>query len=81
MGTPIRDLVKSRPAETAMPIATVLAALIARLLGVEDTDTILYLALALSFVPAAVTWVVELVRAKREPDGGTTVQPSSSNAP
>ena len=49
-----------------MPIATVLAALIAKLLGVEDTDTILYLALALSFVPAAVTWTVELVR---KPDG------------
>lgn len=62
------QLAKSRPAETAMPIATVIAALIAKLLGVEDTDTILYLALALSFVPAAVTWVVELVR-KREPNG------------
>jgi len=49
-----------------MPIATVLAALIAKLAGVEDTDTILYLALALSFIPAAVTWVVNLVR---KPDG------------
>jgi hypothetical protein len=58
------DIIKSRPAETAMPIATVLAALIAKLLGVEDTDTILYLALALSFIPAAVTWIVELVKSK-----------------
>lgn len=73
------ELAKSRPAETAMPIATVFAALIARLAGVEDTDTILYMALALSFVPAIVTWIVELVR--REPNGKpeTTYQrPSSS---
>lgn len=76
MANPI-DLAKSRPAETAMPIATVLAALIARLAGVEDTDTILYLALALSFVPAAVTWIVELVR---KPDG-TTFQSSSTRNP
>lgn len=65
MATPV-SIIKSRPAETAMPIATVLAALIAKLAGVEDTDTIFYLALALSFIPAAVTWVVELM--KREPD-------------
>lgn len=68
------DLIKSRPAEAAMPIATVLAALIAKLAGVEDTDTIFYLAIALSFIPAAVTWVVELMR--REPDGTTLQRPS-----
>ena len=56
------NLVREHPAETAMPIATVLAALLARALGVEDTDTILYLALALSFVPAGVTWTVQLIR-------------------
>lgn len=71
MANPV-EIAKSRPAETAMPIATVLAALIARLAGVEDTDTILYLALALSFVPAAVTWIVELV--KRDEPHGTTLQ-------
>lgn len=65
------ELAKSRPAEAAMPIATVFAALIAKLLGVEDTDTILYLALALSFVPAIVTWIVELMR---RDSGGTTLQ-------
>lgn len=74
MSTPV-DIVKSRPAEAAMPIATVLAALIAKLAGVEDTDTIFYIALALSFVPAVVTWIVELV--KREPDG-TTFKSSST---
>ena len=64
------SIVKNHPAETAMPIATVLAALIAKLAGVEDTDTILYLALALSFVPAAVTWVVELVKSQQKPEAG-----------
>jgi hypothetical protein len=71
------ELAKSRPAEAAMPIATVFAALIAKFAGVEDTDTILYLALALSFVPAIVTWIVELV--KRD-SGGTTYQPSSNSS-
>lgn len=56
------SLIKEHPAETAMPLATVLAALIARALGVKDTDTILYLALAISFVPAIVTWIVNIVR-------------------
>lgn len=59
------NVVTEHPAETAMPIATVFAALIARLCGVEDTDTILYLALALSFIPAIVTWIVNL---RRKPD-------------
>lgn len=71
MATPV-DIIKHRPAETAMPIATVLAALIARLAGVEDTDTILYLALALSFVPAMVTWVVDLKN--RRPDETTSLK-------
>jgi hypothetical protein len=74
MANPVK-LTKSHPAETAMPLATLLAALIAKALGVEDTDTILYIALALSFVPAVVTWIVELV--KREPNG-TTVKRSGT---
>lgn len=69
MATPV-DIVKSRPAETAMPIATVIAALIAKALGVEDTDTILYIALALSFVPAIVTWIVDL-RNRKQSDATT----------
>jgi hypothetical protein len=59
------NVITEHPAETAMPIATVVAALIAKLCGVEDTDTILYLALTLSFIPAIVTWIVEL---KRKPN-------------
>ena len=76
MANPI-DIAKARPAETAMPIATVLAALIARLAGVEDTDTILYIALALSFVPAIVTWIVELVR---NDSRGASSQPPSDTS-
>ena len=76
MATPV-NIIKSRPAETAMPIATVLAALIAKLAGVEDTDTILYIALALSFIPAAVTWVVELMKSKSDETTGTTFKPPS----
>ena len=72
MANPI-DIAKNRPAETAMPLATILAALIAKALGVEDTDTILYIALALSFVPAVVTWIVTLVRQKPD-DTRTTYQ-------
>lgn len=64
MGT---DLVKSRPAETAAPVATAIAALIAKMLDVEDADTVLYLALVLSFVPAAVTWLVVTLRNGRKP--------------
>ena len=59
------SLAKQHPAETAMPLATALAALICSLLGVEDTDTILYLAIVLSFVPAVVTWVVGIVDARK----------------
>jgi hypothetical protein len=65
MSTPV-ELVKSRPAEAAMPIATVFAGLISKIIGVEDTDTIFYLALAISFVPAAVTWCVELMKKKSD---------------
>jgi hypothetical protein len=72
------NVVKDHPAETAMPLATVLAALIARLAGVEDTDTILYLALALSFIPAVVTWIVNLVR--QEPDGTIKPPPVSNTS-
>ena len=59
---PEGNIVQRHPAEAAMPIATVLSALIAKLAGVEDTDTILYLALALSFVPTAITWLVGTIR-------------------
>jgi len=68
MANPV-EVVKNRPAETAMPIATVLAALIAKFAGVEDTDTIFYMAIVLSFVPAGITWIVELVKDKNDDEG------------
>jgi len=67
MANPV-EVAKNRPAETAMPIATVLAALISKLAGVEDTDTIFYIAIVISFIPAGVTWVVELVKKPEEDD-------------
>lgn len=73
------ETVKSRPAETAMPIATVIAALVAKALGVEDTDTIFYIALALSFVPAAVTWIVDL-KNRKSSDGTTLQRPSAKSS-
>ena len=61
----MKNIVKERPAETAMPIVTVFAALIGKALGVEDTDTILYIGLALSFIPAIVTYIVEQINNSR----------------
>lgn len=63
MNTPA-EIIKSRPAETVTPIATAAAALVAKLFGVEDADTVIYLALVLSFVPAGVTWLVVTLRNK-----------------
>jgi hypothetical protein len=77
MSTPV-EVIKSRPAEAAMPITTVLAALIAKIIGVEDTDTIFYIAIVISFVPAAVTWCVELM--KRDKSNGTTFQRPSNKS-
>ena len=74
------ERVKNHPAETAMPIATVLAALISKLAGVEDTDTILYIALALSFVPATVTWIVNLVKKNPDETTGTTKRSSTKRS-
>lgn len=62
------QLVKNHPAETAGPAAMALAALIASLADITDTDTIFYLAIVLSFVPAAVTWAVNLRRNSDTPD-------------
>lgn len=56
------NLPRRRPAETATPVVMALAFLIAKLFGVEDVDTVGYIAIAVSFVPAAVTWCVELAR-------------------
>lgn len=52
---------KTRPAE-ASGVAAALALLICRVVGVEDADTIVALGIVVGFVPAAVTWLVELRR-------------------
>jgi hypothetical protein len=75
MATPV-NIVKQRPAETAMPVVTAVALLIGKAIGVEDTDTIAYIAIVLSFIPAVVTWIVDLRKSKS--DDGTTYEPSSS---
>jgi hypothetical protein len=68
------DIVKNHPAETAGPLAMALAALIASLADITDTNTILYLALVFSFVPAVVTWIVNL---RRGSANGPTSDPGS----
>lgn len=59
------QLVKDHPAETAGPLATALAALIAGLIDFDNPDTVIYLAIVLSFIPAIVTWIVNV---RHEPD-------------
>ena len=55
------DVARRRPAETTAPVAMAVAMLIGSLVGLDTTQT-MYLAIVVAFVPAAVTWVVELVR-------------------
>lgn len=54
---------KSRPAETG-GVASAVALLIARIAGVDDIDTVTALAIVVGFVPAAVTWIVNLKEKK-----------------
>jgi hypothetical protein len=53
----------NRPAEVG-GIAGAVALLVAHLLGVNDTTTIISIATILGFVPAAITWIVTLIRGK-----------------
>lgn len=55
------DVAKRRPAETTGGIAMIAAMLVASLAGLDQTQT-MYLAVLFGFVPAAVTWGVELAR-------------------
>lgn len=71
------QLVKNHPAETAGPLAMALAALIAGLADIDDTDTIIYLALVLSFIPAVVTWIVNLKRNEPDDNSSSPDTPSS----
>ena len=51
----------TRPAEVG-GVAAAVAFLIARLAGVTDAATVTSLGVVVGFVPAAVTWIVVLVR-------------------
>ena len=53
----------NRPAETG-GIAASVALLVAHALGVNDPTTVVAIGVVIGFVPAAITWVVELVRGK-----------------
>jgi hypothetical protein len=55
-------VVTDHPAESTGPLATVVALLIAKAVGVDDAYTVGYIAIALSFVPAIITWLVDLRR-------------------
>lgn len=55
--------VTKRPAESA-GLAGAAALLTARLLGVKDPDTIVALGVVFAAAPAAVTWVVSVVRGR-----------------
>lgn len=53
----------SRPAEVG-GIAGAVALLIAKLLGVDDVGTVTAIGIVIGFIPAAITFVVELVKGK-----------------
>lgn len=59
-----KKLAQNRPAETATPIAMAVAILIAKAVGVDDAYTVGYIALVVSFVPAGITWLVNLQKGK-----------------
>ena len=54
-------VVQSRPAELAGMVGAV-ALIVARIFGVDDPQIIAAIGVVVGFVPAAVTWVVTLVR-------------------
>ena len=60
----MKSVVQKRPAETATPIAMAVSLLIAKAVGVDDAYTVGYIAIVVSFVPTAVTWLVVTMRKK-----------------
>jgi hypothetical protein len=59
MATP--KFIEKRPAESATPVAMAVAMLLGKAASLS-TDTIAYLAIVVSFTPAAITWLVALKR-------------------
>ena len=60
----MNKLITTRPAET-ITAACAAAILIGWIVGIEDADKLLALAVLLGGVPAGITWLVELVRGRR----------------
>jgi hypothetical protein len=61
-----QKVIRSRPAETG-GVAGALALLVARAAGLTDPNMIVALATVIGFAPAAVTWLVELLRSTGQP--------------
>lgn len=57
-------LVAARPAETG-GIAGSIGLLVGRAAGIKDPDTLVAIGVVLGFVPAAITWLVTLIRTNR----------------
>jgi len=57
----MNNLPTRRPAETTA-VAASLALLIANILGVDNPETLTALAVVIGFIPAIVTWIVEMRR-------------------
>ena len=55
------QVVKNRPAETG-GVAAAAGLLLGRLLGITDPDTLVAIGVVVGFVPAAITWLVTLLR-------------------
>lgn len=62
---PEGNVVQRNPAEVATPVAMAAAVLICKAAGVEDVDTIGYVAILVAFVPTAIKFLVGLERPKR----------------
>ena len=60
------EVVTRRPAETG-GLAVVVAAVIARIAGLDDPEMLTYLTILAGAIPAAITWAVELFRNRSAP--------------
>ena len=57
---PEGNFLQQNPSEVATPVAMAAAGLICKAVGVEDVDTILYVAVLVAFVPTAIKFLVGL---------------------
>lgn len=57
-------VVAARPSEIG-GIAGSIGLLISRASGIDDVDTILAIGVVVGFIPAAITWLVEVIRTAR----------------